>query len=215
MKTPRGVTLIELAVVLAVMGVLATLAYSNLARQRPRANLASATVELHALLRNARQNALSTGRDTAVLVFPQQHNDVGGTGSVVAYEDTAHTLFGGTPPNFASFDPHQLAAADNLLGKLDLPKGITVGLGGAAPPTLTAPYSGITAGACSFCAGSGDLRGAVVFDPRGRASFHSGTGAALDVFGGTVGLQGTPDVNGYRLLIITSATGSVRVVNDG
>jgi prepilin-type N-terminal cleavage/methylation domain-containing protein len=214
-RTDRGATLVELVITVAVMAILSTVAYTSLARARPRANLMGSTTELEAVLRNARQNALSTGRDTVVMVFPQNKNQQGGTGSIIAWEDTTHTFFGGTAPNFASFDPAKPAAADNLLGKLDLPLGITFGLGGVAAPTLEAPYSGIGAGACSFCATGGDGRGAVVFDPRGRARFYSAPGAELSVFGGTVALQGTPNVEGYRLLIISKPGGSVRVLDNG
>lgn len=215
MRPDRGFTIIEVAITLAVTAILATVAYTSLARARPRANLMGSATELEAVLRNARQNALSTGRDTVVMVFPQNKNPDGGTGSIITWEDTTHTFFGGTPPNFASFDPKALAATDNLLGKIDLPRGITFGLGGMAAPALEKPYSAIGAGACSFCATGGDGRGAVVFDPQGRARFYSAPGAELPVFGGTVALQGTPNVEGYRLLIISKPGGSVRVLNNG
>jgi Tfp pilus assembly protein PilE len=214
-RTERGATIIELIITITVMAILTTVAYTSLARARPRANLMGSATELEAVLRNARQNALSTGRDTVVMVFPKNKNQQGGTGSVISWEDTSHTFFGATPPNFASFDPATPAAADSLLGKLDLPLGITFGFGGVAAPTLDAPYSGIATSACSFCATGGDGRGAVVFDARGRARFYSAPGAELTVFGGTVALQGSPTVEGYRLLVISKPGGSVRVLDNG
>jgi type II secretory pathway pseudopilin PulG len=214
-RTDRGATIIELIITVAVMVILTTVAYTSLARAKPRANLMGSATELEAVLRNARQNALSTGHDTVVMVFPNNKNQQGGTGSVISWEDASHNFFGSTPPNFGTFDPAKPAAADNLLGKLDLPLGITFGFGGLAAPTLEAPYSGIATGACSFCATGGDGRGAVVFDPRGRARFYSSTGAELSVFGGTVALQGTPNVQGYRLLVISKPGGSVRVLDNG
>ena len=74
----HGFTLLEMAVVLAIVVVLATLAAVALGRARPRANLATASNELYALFRNARQNAMTTGRNTVVMVFPQYQNPVGG-----------------------------------------------------------------------------------------------------------------------------------------
>jgi prepilin-type N-terminal cleavage/methylation domain-containing protein len=215
-RTDRGFTLFELIITVTVSLILAVVAYTSLARSKPRANLMSSATELEAVLRNARQNALSTGRETVVMVFPTQKNQQGGTGIVIALELATTTFFGGTAPNFKNFDPTAPAATDNLLGKLDLPMGITVGLGGIAAPTLNAPYSAITAGACSFCDTGGDGRGAVVFDPRGRAKFYNtGSGAELQVFGGTIALQGTPNIQGHRLLLISKAGGSVRAVDNG
>ena len=214
-RTDRGFTLYELIIAVTVSLILAVVAYTSLARSKPRANLMSSATELEALLRSARQNALSTGRETVVMVFPQLKNQEGGVGSVIALELTTTTFFGAAP-NFDTFDPTTAPAnTDNLLGKLDLPMGITVGLGGIAALPLDAPYSAITAGACSFCKTGGDGRGAVVFDPRGRARFYSGAGPALQVFGGTIALQGTPNIQGHRLLLISRAGGSVRAVDNG
>jgi prepilin-type N-terminal cleavage/methylation domain-containing protein len=213
-RTDRGFTLFELIIAVTVSLILAVVAYTSLARNKPRANLMSSATELEAVLRNARQNALSTGHDTVVMVFPQQQNQQGGTGTVIALElttTTATTFFGATAPNFATFDPTKPANEDNLLGKLDLPSGITFGLGGFAPPVLDVPYKAITTGACSFCDTGSDGRGAVVFDTRGRASFFP----TISLFGGTIGLQGTPQVEGYRLIIISRPGGSVRVLANG
>lgn len=215
-KRARGFTILELIVVVGIAAILAALSYTALFRNRPRADLMTATTELHALLRGARQNALSSSRDTVVMFFPQAANPTGGVGRVLIVEDPTHTLFGAPTPNFGSYDPTQPGeAVGPLLDKLELPKGVTVGLGGATAPTLQPPYANIAAAACSFCSGGGDLRGAVVFDSRGRARFYSAAGAPLSVVGGTIALQGSNEIAGFRMLIITSATGSVRVLNEG
>ncbi|BDG09092.1 pilus assembly FimT family protein [Anaeromyxobacter paludicola] len=225
MRPPRsrGFTLVELAVTISIAAILAAVAWSSLARQRARGNLAGSAIELQALLRNARVNAVASGRPTAVMVFPQYANPLGGIGRVVVYEDPSFSFFSAAAtPHFDGFDPAAPAEAGRtFLGSLDLPAGIVVGLGGAAPPTLAPPYSGILAAACSFCASGNDGRGAVVFDARGRAGFHSADGAPLAVQGGTIALSGPgsaatlQDASGYRLLVITGATGSVRALNNG
>jgi len=211
--------MVEVMVVLAIVAVLATLAAVGMARFRPRASLSSSAAQLTALFNAARQNSLATGHDTVVMVFPQYVNSAGGVGRVVLYEDAAYNFFSTTAtPNFTGFspaDPSTTWSRGEVLETLDLPLNVTVGLGGLAAPTLAAPYNHITASACSFCAASGDGRGAVVFDPRGRAFFYTASGAALAIWGGTLALQGPAGTSGYRMVIITTATGSVRAINNG
>jgi hypothetical protein len=140
-------------------------------------------------------------------------------GRVVLYEDAAHSFFSTiASPNFSGFspsDPTTTWSRGEILETLDLPLNVTVGLGGVAAPALAAPYDLITASACSFCDSSGDGRGAVVFDSRGRALFYTASGAALAAWGGTLALQGPTSIAGYRMVIITTATGSVRTINNG
>ena len=216
-RRSRGFTLVELMVTVAIIAIVAALAYFGVARLRPRAELLTSAADLEALVRGARQNALSTGRDTVVMVFPQARNPRGGAGRVIVYEDAAHTFFGAVAPNFDAFDPVAPGVpGDSLLGNLDLPLGITFGLGGAAAPVLDDPYKSIPVGLCSFCASTGDDRGAIAFDYRGRARFYPSCGAPLAVPGGTLALQGNQDLRGsFRLLVITTATGGVRSLSGG
>lgn len=214
----RGFTLIEMAVTVAIVGVLAALAAVGMQRFKPRAGLASSAVQLTALLNAARQNALSTGNDTVVMFFTQFGNPLGGTGRVILYEDQMFNFFSGAAsPNFGNVltspaSPIAPNSSSDAFETLDLPRGMSFGFGGVATPTLAAPYDLITAGSCSFCSSTGN--GAVVFDSRGRARFYSANGAPLAIAGGTVALQGS-DVAGYRLVVITSTTGSVKAFNRG
>lgn len=218
-RRAHGFTLLEVVVTVAIVGILAALAAIGMQRFKPRANLSSSAAQLTALFNAARQNSLATGHDTVVMVFPQFQNPTGGTGRVVLYEDGNYNFFSTTAsPNFSAFDPADpttVAARGEVLETLDLPLNVTVGLGGIAAPTLAAPYNLIAAAACSFCASGGDGRGAVVFDPRGRAHFYTASGASLALWGGTVALQGPAGMAGYRMVIVTSATGSVRAINNG
>jgi prepilin-type N-terminal cleavage/methylation domain-containing protein len=220
--TQRGFTLIELAVVLAIAAVIAALAWTNLWRLRPRAQLADASSELVALVHGARQHALATSNDV-VMVFPQFAFN-GSTGRVIVYEDgNANFLTDGSPLNFGGYVPAVLRAGDrsSVVAQYDLPRNIVVGpaLGGGAAAALPAPLAGIPVNIdCSFCRADGDRRGAIRFDSRGRAFFYSGNtgagGPAANVVGGSLSLS-APEVGGQRTLIITSGTGSVTLRNQG
>jgi prepilin-type N-terminal cleavage/methylation domain-containing protein len=219
----RGFTLIELAVVMAIIVTLGSLAWSNLWRLRPRAQLADASSELVALVHGARQHALATGNDVAVMVFPS-YAASGATGRVIVYEDGNTDFFSDLGAvNFAGYDPAVLkhGTRSQIVADYDLPRNIVVGpaSGAGASAALVAPMAGIPINVdCSFCRADGDRRGAIRFDSRGRAFFYGGnTGAgqpAIDVVGGSLSLA-APEVGGQRTLIVTSGTGSVTLRNQG
>jgi Tfp pilus assembly protein FimT len=216
--------MVEMAVVMAIAVIIAGLAVLTLRRARPRANLATTSAEVQALLRGARQNAMSTGRNTIVLVFPQFQNPQGGIGRVVAFEDANGTFFQtSTPTNFSNYAANAVAsgATTELLQTIDFPRGTRISTDQTG--TLPAPYADITISrACGFCSTLSDGRGAVQFDSRGRATFHSALGAALDQWGANLSLQALDPggaavlaVDGTRTLILTAGTGSVRTVSGG
>jgi prepilin-type N-terminal cleavage/methylation domain-containing protein len=213
---PRGFTSIELAVSLAIVLIIGAIAYTSLSRVRPRASLTGTAAEVAGLLYNARQNALATGRHTVVVFLPQQPNSDGGIGRVMAYEDASYRFFSATPSpgaaSFSTFDGSKAGYVEsmNLIGDVDLPRGVTFGLGGATAPTLPAPYDSVAVSACNFCSTSGDGRGAIVFDSRGSARFFSAVGTPVSLLAGTIGLNGSPTIPGYHLLFITPTTGAVR-----
>jgi prepilin-type N-terminal cleavage/methylation domain-containing protein len=218
MRRAGGFTVLEMVVTVAILAALAALAYPALSLMRPRATFADVSAEVAGLLYNARQNALATGHYTVVMVFPNQANLVGGTGRLVAYEDETFKFMTTTAtPRFDGWDASKTAgvAAWNLVGSVELPRGITFGLGGAAAPSLPAPYDAVTATACNFCKAGGDGRGAVVFDSRGRAQFFPQCGPALSLGAGTLALTASPAISGYRLFLITPSTGAVRPYGPG
>jgi prepilin-type N-terminal cleavage/methylation domain-containing protein len=222
-RQPRGFTLIEMMIVLAIVGVIAGLAGFSMTRTRPRASLAGTVIELRAALHQARLQALASGAQVVVMVFPGVSGEASSLGRVVIYQDNAFDFFNTTSAvHFGNYDALALKAGPRgeVTARLDLPRGVTfgpaTGLGTSA--TLPAPFATIPVRSdCTFCAGTGAARrGAVVFDPRGRASFHDADGPALAVAGGSISvtsaeLQGaTPLV---RMLAITATTGSLQSVN--
>jgi prepilin-type N-terminal cleavage/methylation domain-containing protein len=219
-RTLRGFTLIEMAIVLAISAVIAALAWSNIWRLRPRAQLADASSELVALVHGARQHALATGNDVVVMVFPQ-YATPRSSGKVIVYEDgNASLLTEGSALTFDGYDPAALRAGDRsqVVAEYDLPRNVVVGpaLGAGSTDVLVAPLAGIPINIdCSFCKADGDRRGAIRFDSRGRAYFYSGNGQpAANVVGGSLSLA-APEVGGQRTLIVTSGTGSVTLRNRG
>ena len=226
MPRPRrqaaGFTLIELMVVVAIIAIVATLAAVSLQRARPRANLAGAAVDLQALLHGARQQALASGWNVAVMIFPgySPENDV--VGRVIVYQDAEATLFDPTAAvNFDAYDPAVLASgpSSEIVSTLDLPPAVRVGpaVGMGATAKLVAPWASVPVNLdCTFCDGAGAARrGAVVFDPNGRASFYSKAGVALAVDGGSVSLQ-VPSLGAeVRTLAVGASTGAVTSFDNG
>jgi prepilin-type N-terminal cleavage/methylation domain-containing protein len=234
-RRSRGFTLIEMMVSMAIVVVLAALAVYGLQRLRPRTNLATVSTDLYALLRNARANAMATGRNTIVMVFPQYQNPQGGRGRVIVFEDEAATFFrAATAPNFQTLAPDDQTAlpsvggsavvvggSGDMLQRIDFPRGLVVG--GGLPVALTAPFARVNGAlSCGFCSAGLDGRGAVQYDSRGRATFHNANGAALDLWGAALSLQamdpggsGVTTAPGVRTLVLTSTTGGVRTYSGG
>ncbi len=219
---------------LAIIAILTAIAVIGVSRWRPRANLASAATELQALLHQARQSALATGDNVAVLFYPAYSAPsagAGSTGYVVVYQDACFDFFtgGGTcGVTYATYNPATLAAGTNgtlqseVLDTMSLPYGVVIGpaTGMGAGVVLPAPLNTVPVNvACSFCDPTG---GAVVFDPRGQASFYKLNGGTvtgpLTPSGASVSLgfdPGVTDAAGQRTLVILSGSGAVETITNG
>lgn len=222
-RRPSGFTMIEMAIVLAIAAILAAAAYTSIGRQRPRARLANVASEVHAMLHGARLTAMANGHNVVVMIFPNFANQDQGTGRLVLYEDGDFTFFSAAAPageNFDSYDPARRTAGGRsaVLDVLDLPREIRVGpaTGMGAAAVLPAPLAGIPVNvACSFCGGLADGRGAILFDPRGRAWFYGQNGPPAAVAQGASFSFFSPEMPGSRTVVITNATGAVRTLNNG
>jgi prepilin-type N-terminal cleavage/methylation domain-containing protein len=222
----RGFTLIELMVVLAVAGILATLAASAYGRSRPRLKMTGFLVELRGLLHGARQTALMSGKPVAVMVFPDLVTATG-TGRIIVYQDGDGDLFSAAAAvNFGAYDPTTQVAGglSEVLEVLDLPANVRIGPvdGMGSSATMKAPFAGIAVNtSCGFCTGT-DGRGAVVFQPLGHVTFQDDNGPALPLpTGASISLRAEqPDLPTtaaagaeVRSIAIAAATGSFRTLH--
>lgn len=210
----------EMMVTVAIIGVIAALGYSNLTRLRPRATLATTASDLSSLLHGARMSAVATGHDVAVLVFPAAVGQAGTKGRLLVYEDGNFDFFtAAAAVRFGNYDPLAPVAgsASQVLVTYDLPSGIYIGpstgLGTAALPAPLDPVD--VTQACAFCDAGSTPRGAIRFDPRGRATFYDGAGrktATGFATGGAFTIAST-DVPGTKGLAVVASTGAVRLIN--
>jgi prepilin-type N-terminal cleavage/methylation domain-containing protein len=216
----RGFTLVEAMVVTAIIGVVAALSLPAVFRQRPRAHLAAATAELQSVVHGARQQALATGHDVWVVVFPDFVSG-DGTGRVIVYEDGNYDFSVANAPG--GMDLGRIVPATPASGTrsrvvttMDLPSGVTFGVESSGPAALPKPLQGIdvTKG-CSFCGTLTDHRGGIRFDSRGRASFYGNTGIPLVATGAALNLTSSPAISGQRTLVVTPVTGAVRLIVNG
>jgi len=227
-RPAHGFTMIEMAIVVAIIGVVTAIAMVSLSRSRPRASLAGAAADLQALLHGARQQALASGQDVLVLVFPNQATPGGAKGRIAVILDGDHFLLdpAQTDFNLDGVKSAQVGVGPNseLLTTLDLPAGVEIGpaQGLGAAFKLVAPYAGIPVDAdCTFCEGDdAKRRGAVLFDSRGRARFYPKVGPPLAVDGGSLSLtapalQDAVGAGATRTLAVGASTGNIKAINGG
>lgn len=226
-----GYTLIELMVVVAIIGIMATIAGSYFLRTTSRGNLASSASELQALFHQARQTALATGNPVAVLVYPNYSPPSGGgataKGYFIVYQDACFDFFTGGATcgvSYSAYAPATLkyGGTSQVIDTMTLPHGVVVGpsTGMGAAATLRAPLQGVVVNvACSFCGTTG---GAVQFDSRGQATFFKLSGTTVTPYtpsgGASLSLgydSAVTDATGQDTFVILSGSGAVEVLKGG
>jgi len=232
-----GFTLVELAVVLAIIGILAAATVTTFSRAKPRADMKTAAAELQALFHQARETALSTGTPVVVMIFKSYQPASSGTGYFIVYQDACFDFLTGGSSCGVLYDTYDAtvlkvgsnaSASSAIVDTYSLPQNLMVGPsnGMGTGATLAAPLAGVTVSVdCSFCGTSG---GAVQFDATGAATFYSldgtptvGAAKAGPIAvngGGSLSLTYDPtntSMTGQYTLVIFSASGAVQVFGTG
>src|SRR5438046_1494364 len=131
---PRGFTMVEMIITLAIVGVLAGMSVAALNRLKTRGNFASATGDFIAGLRTARAEAFARGDNTVVIIDAQN-------GQWWAVEDVNGDFNLST---FSAATPAPLP--DRLIMSRTLPDGVSFGPSGGWGQALPVPLSGIPTG---------------------------------------------------------------------
>lgn len=154
---PRGITLLEVMVVVAIVGILAALSVVTLQGMKQRASFGATVQDVEAAVRETRVQALARGTDTAFVV------------------DTVNNRYWGVERN-AAFDmsAFDLSTATILLTGT-LPEGTVFGPTAGYGAALPAPFNGVptpTAAGCTFCTGTGTTGlGIMLFESGGPVRF--------------------------------------------
>lgn len=213
-QSERGFTLIELGVIFAIIGVMASLAGPNVIKMRTNLRNKAAVQEILALMRMTRSEAIRT---------TQRHMMVVKIGSTTSAADDRVTVFANVPTGFdiASLNDAQLkgtAAAPagmTFMRNADIAKDIGLGPSTGYPRSYTVPYTSIPkSSSCTFC-GSG--LGAVYFESDGSLLLSDGSlPLSAAGKGGSLVLSPEEDwtsgiTERIYAITIVAATGAVRV----
>jgi prepilin-type N-terminal cleavage/methylation domain-containing protein len=166
----RGVTLIELVVVLAVISAMLAFTWNGLRKMKNPRVYSNSAAEIVAALRRTRAEALARGVSTAFVIDTA-------TGRFWGFE--ARTGLDLNTFNVATLTPgNPLAPPIFVRGQLatGMTFGPAAGYGVAPPPPFAGlPITGLPYNFCSFCStGTNSGWGSILFQPGGQAAFSGG-----------------------------------------
>lgn len=230
-RTHRGFTLLELMIVVAIIGLVATMSVSTFIQLGAKNATQSAANDIYSTLQSARSRSEQRGSDIYVMVFPRFDKKTasvsGGVGALFVYEDVDGDFLTGSGPcsgaaecSWTNFlPPNNITSApterDRLLASIyldDYPRA-NVKFGKEVSQAWSFPFTSIATGAdangCSFCQ-TGDM-GAVLFTD-GQAVLLDNAGVAQAPRVGGFALQGVTNPTNQFLIGFVRATGLVTSV---
>lgn len=209
-QSPRGFTLIELAIVLAIVSILAGLSLSALQAMKTRATFSNVSAEMAMAVRRTRAEAFGRGTPTAFVV-----DTVGKRWW--SLEAPGGVNLDSFDPTLALFDANATLQA-RLITSGKLGTAASFGPSAGYGVALQAPFAAIPVLStqspalpyCSFCRASGTNTGfgVIQFSPAGRTTFSGGPAGLGQQFTLT-GLSG----NATRtvLVAVVARTGAVEI----
>lgn len=214
MRRPRGFTLIELAVTLAVIATVAVAAIVGTRAARRNAQIGSASFDLVLQLQGLRTRALAEQRDHLAVI----HGGDGAGCTLVRQAGCVRVFFLAGPDDGAwtlqAFTPDEPAAdADELLDTVVLPRGVA--LDEAAAMAGPAPFTNVAAWDDDLTAACGGVRCvAFRFGADGNVRGEAPDGAALEKAGHIVALatdlEGETAAAERRAVLVSFPTGIVK-----
>lgn len=236
----RGFTLLEIMIVVAIIGILASMSIATMEEGRSRTAPRNAAAELSAAISLAKNRAMERGSDVWLIIYPNRSTDLttAGNGAWFLYDD-ADVNFGVTgvkdcdgtagstcnyetflPPNKIHPPPISATSFDKLLDSSYFDqaakKNVKFGNGSDTTVVWGEPFAtalnAAVAKDCTFCTGTGIARrGAIVFNGDGAARFVDGSGNPQYVSAGGMSIQGVATQKQVTLFAIAGATGYVGV----
>lgn len=200
MTRARAFTLLEAILVIAVVGVLATVSVTAYGRLKNRTTFSAASNQFQADLSNARAKARGEEQPIVVVLLASTS---GGASRYVVLQDNNRTF------SLSTYKPGELPAGAKLIADVTWSGAVFESSLTRARPALASPFGavvttgGITFGKAGYTAPY-EIRGAITFQTDGRAVFSDGSST------GSVYVYDTRDTARDYTLGIIGATGAIK-----